>query len=148
MSKLKKFYFLATSCHGQTFHISDSLCQLRVDSLHKGSPMQGFDHFFAVRLDKHLNKQSSGRWNGTPLLIEAECYKDASVNLASIAIDNGSFPVRRQAIIWTCADLLSFGPFECISVNFKSKYNSFHQRKCIWKYRMQRVGYIASASVC
>ena len=44
-------------------------------------------------------------------LISPLCRIYATVNWVSIGSDNGLSPVRRQAITWTNADLLSIGPF-------------------------------------
>ena len=43
-------------------------------------------------------------------LISADCHIYASVNLVSIGSDNGLSPMRRQAITWTNACLLSIEP--------------------------------------
>ena len=43
-------------------------------------------------------------------LISPQCRIYASVNRVSIASANGLSPIRRQAIIWTNAGLLSIGP--------------------------------------
>ena len=58
------------------------------------------------------------------------------VNWVSIGSDNGLSPIRRQAITWTNADLLSNGP-SGTNVNeiwIEILTFSFHSRKCIWTY--------------
>ena len=66
------------------------------------------------------------------------CGIYASVNRISIGSDHGLSPIRRQAIIYTNAGLLSIRP---LSTNFNEilikKYKSFHSQKCIWKYRLR-----------
>ena len=42
-------------------------------------------------------------------LISPYCHIYASLNLVSIGSDNGLLPIKHQAIIWTCAGLLSIG---------------------------------------
>ena len=48
-------------------------------------------------------------------------------------VKRGPRPVRCQAITLTSVDLLTTGQ---ILVNFESKYNNFHSRKCMWKCRL------------
>ena len=55
------------------------------------------------------------------------------MNQVSIVSGNGLSPVRRQAITWTNADLLSIGLLEQISVKIESEFYRFHSRKCICK---------------
>ena len=50
------------------------------------------------------------RLNFTTLTHLPQCCIYASVSLVSIGSDNGLPPGRRQAIIWTNADILSIGP--------------------------------------
>ena len=56
-------------------------------------------------------------------------------NMSSIGSDNGLSPGRRQTItcIWLNAAILSTRPEEHISVNFHSKFRSFHSRKFTWR---------------
>ena len=49
----------------------------------------------------------------------------ASVNWVSIGSDNGLAPVRRQAITWTNADLLSIGPLGTYLSEIWIKIQSF-----------------------
>ena len=56
--------------------------------------------------------------------------------LIIIGSDNGLSPGRRQAIIWTNAEILSIGPL------------SFHSRKCIWKCRQEIGSHLVPASMC
>ena len=51
----------------------------------------------------------------------------ASVICVSVGSGNGLLPVRRQAIIWSNADLLSIGPLWTTSMKLKSKYKTFHK---------------------
>ena len=65
----------------------------------------------------------------------------ATVDEAIISSDNGLSPVRLEAIIWACADLLSNGPFgtnisevECIIVKFDNDSWGQLQRARLPKY--------------
>ena len=63
-----------------------------------------------------------------------QCLIYASGNRVSIRSDNGLSPIRRQAIIWINAMLLSIGPsgtnFREILIMTSSKYKTFfHSRK-------------------
>ena len=49
----------------------------------------------------------------------------------SIASDNGLSPVRRQAITWTNAGLLSIGPLERNVCEIRIKYKSFIQENAV-----------------
>ena len=74
-----------------------------------------------------------------------------SVNWVSIGWGNDLSTIRREAIIWTNADLLSIGPLQKNSVQFESKYDTFYSWKCIWKCRLKwqpfcpRGGWVKSA---
>ena len=46
-------------------------------------------------------------------------------------------PVRRQVIIWINAWGIVNWNLRNNSVKFKSRYKTFHSRKCIWKYRLR-----------
>ena len=52
-------------------------------------------------------------------LIEAEWRIYALINEATVGSDNSLSPVRRQAIIWISAGLLSSGPWEETSVQLE-----------------------------
>ena len=65
----------------------------------------------------------------------------ASVNRVSISSDNGLSPIRRQAIFWTSAGLLSIGP---LGTNFSEILiiiQNFSFTKCTWKYRLWKGGH-------
>ena len=68
-------------------------------------------------------------------------YIYASVNRVSIASDNGLSPVRRQAIIWTNAGILSIWSLATSFNEISTKIQHFHSRKCIWKYRLRNGGH-------
>ena len=63
-----------------------------------------------------------------------------SFDLINLGPDDGMAPVRRQALIWTSADLWPFG--------IESNYKPFHLRDCIWKWRLQNVGYCVQTPIC
>ena len=61
----------------------------------------------------------------------------ASVNWVSIGLDNGLLPVRRQAITWTNAHLLSIRPSGTNFSEIWIKIQNFHSRKSSWKHWLQ-----------
>ena len=62
-------------------------------------------------------------------LIEAEWHIYVLVTYATIASDNGSSPVRCQAIIWTNAGILLIGPFGMNLSEILSKIHTFSLKK-------------------
>ena len=67
--------------------------------------------------------------------------------IVSIDSDNGLSPIRRQAIIWTNAGLLSIGP---LGTNFSEiliKTQHFYSRQCIWKYRLRDGGHFVQGDM-
>ena len=64
-----------------------------------------------------------------------ECGIYASVNCVSIVVGNGLPPVRRQAITWTNADLLSIGPLGINSSEILIKMLNFWFMKIDLKMR-------------
>ena len=64
---------------------------------------------------------------------------------ATIGLDNGLPPGRRQAITWTNAGILLIGP---LGTNFSEIlieiHIHFHSRKCIWKCRLENVSHFVS----
>ena len=56
-----------------------------------------------------------------------QCLIHASLNRDSIVSDNGLSPIRRQAIIWTNAELLPIGPLgtNCSEISINIKKISF-----------------------
>ena len=71
----------------------------------------------------------------------------ASVNRVSISSDNGLSPIRRQAIIWTSAGLLSIGP---LGPNFSEILiiiQNFSFSKCTWKYRLWKGGHFVQGGM-
>ena len=72
-----------------------------------------------------------------PLTLLPSCHIYASVNWVNIGSDNGLSPGRRQAIIWTNADILLIGPlgtnFSDISIDICSFFiqrNAFENGRC------------------
>ena len=66
--------------------------------------------------------------------------------LTIIGSDNGLSPGRRQAKIWTNAEILLIGP---LGTNFSEILIAlFHSRNCIWKYRLRNGVHFVSASMC
>ena len=65
-----------------------------------------------------------------------------------IASDNGLSPVRRQAIIWTNAAILSIKPWGTYFSDMLSKIRNFsHSRKWTCKFRLRHCGHAVSASM-
>ena len=69
-------------------------------------------------------------------------------NLTIIGSDNGLSPWRRQAIIWTNAEIVFIKP---LGTNFSeiligNQY--FHSWKCTWKCRLHSGVHFVSASMC
>ena len=62
----------------------------------------------------------------------------ASVNWVSIGSDNGLSPMLGYC---------QLDPWEKISMKFKSKYQTFHSWKCIWKYRLRNGGHFVHLSL-
>ena len=60
------------------------------------------------------------------LIENNDIYMHASLNQVRVGSDNGLAPNRRQAIIWTNADLLLIDPLGTNSVTFEYEYNNFH----------------------
>ena len=71
-------------------------------------------------------------------LIEAEWPIYASAQHANIASDNGLSPVRRQAIIWTNAGILSIRPRVTYFSGILIEIPQFHSTKCTWKCRLRK----------
>ena len=69
------------------------------------------------------------------------CRIYLSVNWISIGSGNGLSPIRRQAITWTNAHLLSIGPWGTNCSEILSKYKTFHWKKCLWKCRLRNGGH-------
>ena len=69
--------------------------------------------------------------------------------LTIIASDNGLSPGRRQAIIWTNAEILLIEP---LGTNFNEILIEIHmisfKKKFIWKCRLENGGPLVSASMC
>ena len=55
------------------------------------------------------------------------------MNRVSVDSDNGLLLIRRQAIIWTNAGLLSIGPLRTKFSEIVFKLQNFYSRKCIWR---------------
>ena len=55
--------------------------------------------------------------NGIFPVLQCGILKQVSYNLTNIGTGNGLSPVRRQAITWNNADLLSVGPLEKTNLN-------------------------------
>ena len=68
--------------------------------------------------------------------------------LTIIGSDNGLSPGRRQAIIWTNAEILWIGPLGTSLNEILIEIHIFHSRKCVWKYRLRNGGHFVSASMC
>ena len=70
--------------------------------------------------------------------------------IINIGSGNGLSAGRRQAIIWTSAGILLFGPSETNFSEFLIEIHtfSFTKMKCIWKYRVENVGHFVSTSMC
>ena len=67
-----------------------------------------------------------------------------SVNWVSIGSGHGLSPVRRQAITWTNADLLSNGPIVTDFSEIELKINKkIHSWKCIRQCHVQNGGHFA-----
>ena len=65
----------------------------------------------------------------------------ASVNRVRIGSDNVLSPIRRQAIIYAKAGLMSI---RLLGANFSElsiKIQNFHSRKCIWEYLLRNGGH-------
>ena len=62
----------------------------------------------------------------------------ASVNWVSIGSDNGLSPMLGYC---------QLDHWEQISMKFKSKYQTFHSWKCIWKYRLRNGGHFVHLSL-
>ena len=76
-----------------------------------------------LSVEKIYQNMLSGEWqpfccSGLNILIEAKWCIYASLNWVIIGSDNGLSPVRRQAIIWTNAGILLFGPRNKLHWNF------------------------------
>ena len=85
-----------------------------------------------IYLTFHLNLPGTSELTLLPLY--------ASVNQVSIGSDNGLSPIRRQAIIWTNAGLLSVESLGTIFSEILTRYKTFHSRKCIWKCHLWKGG--------
>ena len=67
--------------------------------------------------------------------------------LTIIGSDNGLSPGRRQAIIWTNAEIMLIRPLE----NFSEIWigiQTFSFKKCTWKCRLRNGVHFVSASMC
>ena len=77
-------------------------------------------------------------------LISPLCRIYASVNRVSIGSDNGLSPIRRQAIIYTNAVVLSIGPLGAISSDFLLKihfsFTKIHVKISFAKWRLSYSG--------
>ena len=69
-------------------------------------------------------------------------------NHSVIGSDNGLSPDRRQAIIWTNAEILLTEPLVTNFSKILSKLIHLHSRKCIWKCRLENGDHFVSASMC
>ena len=69
-------------------------------------------------------------------------------NLIIIGSDNGLSPGRRQAIIWTNAGTLLFGPLGTNFGEILIDIDTFSLKKSIWKCRQENDGHLVSAPMC
>ena len=79
------------------------------------SPQIGYRHrwgFLCYSTKQQLDKQSSCLWFNSSSVNAAYM---GSINWVGVSSGNGLSPVRRQAMTWTKADLLSTGP---LTTNF------------------------------
>ena len=67
--------------------------------------------------------------------------------LGCIGSGNGLSPVRRQAITWTNAFLLSIRPLRTNFSEIWIKIQNFSLRKCPWKCRLQNGGHIVQGEM-
>ena len=78
-------------------------------------------------------------------LISPLCRIYASVNRVGIGSDNGLSPIRRQAIIYTNAVVLSIGPLRTISSDFLLKihfsFTKIHVKISFAKWRLSYSGW-------
>ena len=79
-----------------------------------------------------------------PQLISPWCRIYVSVNWVSIGSDNGLSPVRRQAIAWTTAHLLSIGPLETNFSEIIIKIHTFSFKKMRLKMLSAKLAAILS----
>ena len=69
-------------------------------------------------------------------------------NLTIIGPDNGLSPGRRQAIIWTNAEILLIVPLGTNFIEILIEIHTFHWRKYVWKFRLRNVVHFVSTSMC
>ena len=68
--------------------------------------------------------------------------------LTIIGPDNGLSPGRRQAIIWTNAEILLIRTRGTNFSEILSEIHSFSLKKSLWKCRLETGGHFVSASMC
>ena len=68
--------------------------------------------------------------------------------LTIIGSNNGLSLGRRQAIIWTNAEILLTGPVGTKLSATLIEIHNFYSRKCIWKCRLENGGHFVPASMC
>ena len=71
-----------------------------------------------------------------------------SVNCVIISSGNELSPIKHLAIDWTNTSLFSIDFFRTKFCEILMKIPDFISRKCIWKYRLQKVGHFGSSSMC
>ena len=71
----------------------------------------------------------------------------ASLNRVSIGSDNDLSPIRRQAIIYTNAELLSNWPLETHFSEIVIKIQTLHARKRNWKYHLWNAGHFVQGEM-
>ena len=118
-------WLMMTPSNGNIFRVTGPLCREFTgpgESPSQRPVTRSFDAFFDLRLNKQLTKQLWGWWFETPswpLLHQcnAACLNHwgwviyASVKHTIVASDNGLSPIRRLAIIWSNAAILSNRPW-------------------------------------
>ena len=68
--------------------------------------------------------------------------------LTITASDNGLSPGRRQAVIWTNAEILLIGLLGTKFSEILIEIDTFSLKKIGWKCRLENGGHFVSASMC
>ena len=91
---------------------------------------------------RHLN-------NGTDHRHSKSCCDQSSPARRTIIIgsDSGLAPGRRQAIIWTNAEILLMGLLQTNFSEILIEIYTFSFKKCIWKCRLENGGHFVSVSL-
>ena len=105
--------------------------------------------FVFWRYVDHYRVSDIGAWlEVKPLTHRGRVTHICVIRLTIIGPDNGLWPGRRQAIVWTNAGILLSGTLRTIISEILSEIHTFSFKNMLWKYCVQNGGHFVSASMC